>query len=68
MKVFGIFPRAHHLVTAEEGGQLTHRNNRVILNHEDAHTPIVVAITLTYPSTYPSASDDDKQGAFVLTE
>ncbi len=38
-------PRRAPRVTAEEGGQLTHRVNRVVLNHEDAHTPIVVAIT-----------------------
>ena len=45
LEALRVLPGAHHLVTAEEGGQLTHRNDRVVLNHEDAHTPIVVAIT-----------------------
>ena len=43
-------PGAQHLVIAEEGGELTRRDDRVVLNHEDAHTPIVGAITRRYLS------------------
>ena len=50
LEALRVLPGAHHLVTAEEGGQLTHRNDRVVLNHEDVHTSIVVAITRGYLS------------------